>query len=62
MPLLEVKNIKKVYTSRLGVHQVQALENVNFTVDEGEYVAIMGESGAGKTTLLNCISAIDTVS
>jgi len=59
MPLLEVKNIKKVYTSRLGVHQVQALENVNFTVDEGEYVAIMGESGAGKTTLLNILAALD---
>ena len=36
MPLLEVKNIKKVYTSRLGVHQVQSLENENFTLDEGE--------------------------
>lgn len=59
MALLEVKNVKKIYTSRLGVNQVQALANVNFSIDQGEYVAIMGESGAGKTTLLNILAALD---
>lgn len=51
MALLEVKNLKKVYTTRFTQNQVQALSNVNFSVNKGEYVAIMGESGSGKTTL-----------
>jgi putative ABC transport system ATP-binding protein len=51
MFILEVKNLKKVYTTRFGVNKVQALSDVNFSVDKGEYVAIMGESGSGKTTL-----------
>lgn len=52
MAILEVSNLKKIYTTRFGGNQVQALKNINFSVEEGEYVAIMGESGSGKTTLL----------
>lgn len=59
MPLLDVKNIKKIYTTRFGGNQVQALNNVTFSADEGEYIAIMGESGSGKTTLLNILASLD---
>ena len=59
MALLEVKSIKKVYTTRFGAIKVNALNDVNFSVEEGEYVAIMGESGSGKTTLLNILASLD---
>ncbi len=57
--LLEVNNLKKIYTTRFGGNQVQALTKVTFSVEKGEYVAIMGESGSGKTTLLNVLASLD---
>ena len=59
MAMLEVSHLKKVYTTRFGGNQVEALRNVSFTVEQGEYTAIMGESGSGKTTLLNILAALD---
>lgn len=59
MAILEVEHLKKIYTTRLGSNRVEALKDVNFTVERGEFVAIMGESGSEKTTLLNLLAALD---
>ena len=60
MSILNAVNIKKVYKTRLGGNQVEALSNINFSVEPGEFIAIMGESGSGKTSLLNILAALDT--
>lgn len=58
--ILKIENIEKYYGSKSSL--TKALNGISFSVEKGEYVAIMGASGSGKTTLLNCISTIDKVS
>ena len=59
MSLLDVQHVKKIYKTRFQGNQVEALKDIHFTVDEGDYVAIMGESGSGKSTLLNILAMLD---
>ncbi len=55
--IIEFKNVDKIYKS--GEHILKAMDNVNFTIDEGEFVVILGPSGAGKSTLLNLLGGLD---
>lgn len=57
--VLKIDNVKKYYGDKANV--TKALNGLSFSVEEGEFVAIMGASGSGKTTLLNCVSTIDSV-
>ncbi|UTY39786.1 ABC transporter ATP-binding protein [Allocoprobacillus halotolerans] len=59
--IIEIKNLSKIYDEVLS-HPTFALKNIDFSMEKGEFVCIMGPSGAGKTTLLNCISLTDTPS
>ena len=59
MNILQVKDLRKVYTTRFGGQPVEALRAVTFDVEQGEFLAVMGESGSGKTTLLNILAALD---
>jgi len=60
MTFMEIKHLKKVYTTKLGSKGTEALKDVNFSVEKGEFISVMGESGSGKTTLLNILSTLDS--
>lgn len=57
MPFLEVEHLTKVYGT--GANQVKALDDVNFTVEKGQFVAIVGPSGSGKSTLMHLLGGVD---
>ena len=59
MTLLDVQHVQKTYHTRFGGQAVQALKDIHFSIEAGEYVAIMGDSGSGKTTLLNILALLD---
>ena len=60
MSFMEVSHLKKVYTTRLGIKGTEALSQIDFSVEKGEFISVMGESGSGKTSLLNILSTLDT--
>ena len=58
MSIVEFENVTRIYTS--GEHELKALDNVSFTLNEGKFVVILGPSGAGKSTLLNMLGGLDS--
>lgn len=59
MAFIEFKDVCKIY--QMGEVEIKALDNINFTIDQGEFVVILGASGAGKTTILNLLGGMDTL-
>lgn len=57
--LLEINHLKKIFRTRFSKEETHALQDVDFKIDNGEFIAIMGESGSGKTTLLNILATLE---